>query len=84
MGEKREEILTAIQEHLAERGIDATDVSEGSDLSKDLGLDSLDTVELTLGLEERFGIDIPDTELEGVSTVGDAVTLIEKKVSVGT
>jgi acyl carrier protein len=84
MGEKREEILTAIQEHLAERGIDATDVSEGSDLSKDLGLDSLDTVELTLGLEERFGIEIPDTELEGVSTVGDAVTLIEKKVSVGT
>ena len=84
MGEKREEILTAIQEHLAERGIDATDVSEGSELSKDLGLDSLDTVELTLGLEERFGIEIPDTELEGVSTVGDAVTLIEKKVSVGT
>ena len=84
MGEKREEILTAIQEHLAERGIDATDVSEGSDLAKDLGLDSLDTVELTLGLEERFGIEIPDTELEGVSTVGDAVTLIEKKVSVGT
>ena len=84
MGEKREEILTAIQEHLADRGIEATDVSEGSDLSKDLGLDSLDTVELTLGLEERFGIEIPDTELEGVSTVGDAVTLIEKKVSVGT
>jgi acyl carrier protein len=84
MGEKREEILTAIQEHLAERGIDATDVSESSDLAKDLGLDSLDTVELTLGLEERFGIEIPDTELEDVSTVGDAVTLIEKKVSVGT
>ena len=84
MGAKREEILTAIQEHLAERGIDATDVSENSDLAKDLGLDSLDTVELTLGLEERFGIEIPDTELEDVSTVGDAVTLIEKKVSVGT
>ena len=84
MAEKREEILAAIQEHLAERGIDATEVSEASDLSNDLGLDSLDTVELTLGLEERFGIEIPDTELEGVSTVGEAVTLIEKKLSVGT
>jgi acyl carrier protein len=82
--EKREEILEAIKEHLTQRGIEAGDVSESSDLSKDLGLDSLDTVELTLGLEERFGIEIPDTELEGVATVGDAVTLIEKKISVGT
>ena len=82
--EKRQEVLEAIKEHLAQRGIEAGDVSESSDLSKDLGLDSLDTVELTLGLEERFGIEIPDTELEGVATVGDAVTLIEKKLSVGT
>ncbi len=84
MADKREEILEAIKGHLGERGIDANDVSESSDLAKDLGLDSLDTVELTLGLEERFGIEIPDTELEGVATVGDAVTLIEKKMSVGT
>ncbi len=83
MAEKREEILTAIKEHLAERGIDSTDVSEGSDLAKDLGLDSLDVTELTLGLEERFGIEIPDEELEDIGTVGDAVTLIEKKLSVG-
>lgn len=82
--EKRAEVLEAIKEHLSQRGIEATEVSEKSDLQKDLGLDSLDTVELTLGLEERFGIEIPDTELEGVGTVGDAVTLIEKKMSVGT
>jgi acyl carrier protein len=84
MATQRADVLEAIKEHLGERGIDAADVSEGSDLAKDLGLDSLDTVEMTLGLEERFGIEIPDTELEGVTTVGDAVTLIEKKVSVGT
>ena len=84
MAEKRGEILEAIKEHLAERGIEGGEVSEQSDLAQDLGLDSLDTVELTLGLEERFGIEIPDTELEGVTTVGDAVTLIEKKLSVGT
>jgi acyl carrier protein len=82
--EKRGEILEAVKEHLSQRGIESDNVTEESDLVKDLGLDSLDTVELTLGLEERFGIEIPDTELEGVGTVGDAVTLIEKKLSVGT
>ncbi|HEV3471785.1 MAG TPA: acyl carrier protein [Actinomycetota bacterium] len=81
---KREEVLEAIKDHLGQRGIEAGQVSEQSHLVDDLGLDSLDTVELTLGLEERFGIEIPDTELEGVATVGDAVTLIEKKLSVGT
>jgi acyl carrier protein len=81
---KREEVLEAIKDHLGQRGIEASDVSEQSHLVNDLGLDSLDTVELTLGLEERFGIEIPDNELEGVATVGDAVTLIEKKLSVGT
>ena len=80
----RDEVLEAIREHLAQRGIEATDVSEESHLVDDLGLDSLDTVELTLGLEERFGIEIPDTELEGVTSVGDAVTLISKKLPVGT
>jgi acyl carrier protein len=81
---KREEVLDAIKEHLGQRGIDASDVTEDSHLVNDLGLDSLDTVELTLGLEEKFGIEIPDTELENVATVGDAATLIEKKLSVGT
>jgi acyl carrier protein len=81
---KRDEVLDAIREHLTQRGIEANEISEQSHLVNDLGLDSLDTVELTLGLEERFGIEIPDTELEGVATVGDAATLIEKKLSVGT
>jgi acyl carrier protein len=81
---KRDEVLEAIREHLAQRGIEASEVTEQSHLVNDLGLDSLDTVELTLGLEERFGIEIPDTELEGVESVGDAVTLIEKKLPVGT
>jgi acyl carrier protein len=82
--EKRDEILEAVKDHLSQRGIEVNEVGENTDLVKDLGLDSLDTVELTLGLEERFNIEIPDTELEGVGTVGDAVTLIEKKLSVGT
>ncbi|HZA20366.1 MAG TPA: acyl carrier protein [Actinomycetota bacterium] len=81
---KRDEIFEAIKEHLVGRGIEASKVSETADLQGDLGLDSLDTVEMTVGLEERFDIEIPDAELEGVQTVNDAVELIEKKVAVGT
>ncbi len=83
MAQKREEILAIVKEQLQERGIDTAEVTADFHLAKDLGLDSLDVTELTLGLEERFGIEIPDEELEDIGTVGDAVTLIEKKLSVG-
>jgi acyl carrier protein len=83
VAEKREEIFEIIKEQLQERGIETDGVTYESHLAKDLGLDSLDVTELTLGLEERFGVEIPDEELEEVETVGDAVTLIEKKLSVG-
>ena len=76
-------VLTAIREHLGGRGLDATKVVPEADLLRDLDLDSLDTMELTLGLEERFGIEIPDQELEGLVTVADAVGLVERKMSVG-
>lgn len=83
MGEKSNEILQGIKEHLGGRGIDTAAVSLDADLLGDLDLDSLDTVELTLGLEERFAIEIPDSELEDVVTVGDVVDLIERKLAVG-
>jgi acyl carrier protein len=79
----RQEIVQVIRGHLESRGIDGEKVTEQADLANDLGLDSLDTVELTVALEERFSIEIPDTELEGVLTVGNAVDLIEAKSSVG-
>jgi acyl carrier protein len=81
---KREEIFEALKEHLVGRGVEADKVTPQADLQSDLGLDSLDTVEMTVGLEDRFGIEIPDSELEGVKTVDDAVQLIEEKVAVGT
>ena len=83
MDEKREEILKTMRTQLAERGIEADKVQYDANLSQDLGLDSLDTVEMTLGLEESFGIEIPDSDLEDVATVGDAVDLIQRKLTVG-
>lgn len=81
MGEQATEILQAIKDHLGGRGVDVSRIEPGTHLLDDLDLDSLDTVELSLGLEERFGIEIPDEDLEGVATIQDAIELIEAKVS---
>jgi acyl carrier protein len=80
---EKQQIFESVKSHLIERGIEADDIEMGADLAGDLGLDSLDTVELTLALEQDYSIEIPDSDLEGLSTVSDAVELIEKKVSVG-
>ncbi len=83
MDDKKQEIFDVIKEHLTGRGIDAAAVTPTADLSNDVGLDSLDVTELTLGLEERFNIEIPDEDLEQLSTVQSAVDLVAQKVAVG-
>ncbi len=46
----------------------------------DLDADSLDLVELVMALEEEFGVEVPEEELEGVETVGQAYNLIAGKL----
>jgi acyl carrier protein len=46
----------------------------------DLGADSLDTVEIVMGLEEAFGITVDETSAQEIRTVEDAATLIDKLV----
>jgi acyl carrier protein len=81
MTEQGQEILQAMRDHLGARGLETAAIVPEAELLGDLDLDSLDTVELTLGLEERFGIEVPDEELEGLTTIGDAVLLIESKLT---
>jgi acyl carrier protein len=50
-------------------------------LEEDLEADSLDLVELAMSLEEELSLEIPDEELEGIRTVGDAVDFIADRVS---
>jgi len=46
----------------------------------DLDADSLDLVELVMALEEAFDIQVDETELEGIATVGEAFDLVSSKL----
>ncbi|MGD9702457.1 MAG: acyl carrier protein [Acidimicrobiia bacterium] len=46
----------------------------------DLDADSLDLVELVMALEEEFGVEVPEEDLEGVETVGQAYDLVTSKL----
>lgn len=56
--------------------VDASKVTGASHFEKDLGLDSLDTVEVIMGLEEEFVLTMPDEEALKINTVADAVAYI--------
>lgn len=56
------------------------DLNDSSKLIDDCNLDSLDIVEICMGLEEEFGIEIADTEMEEAETFGGIVQLIERSV----
>jgi acyl carrier protein len=48
--------------------------------AEDLDADSLDLVELVMALEETFDIEVDETELEGIATVGEAFDLVASKL----
>jgi len=58
-------------------GVDESAVTMDASFVEDLGADSLDIVELIMGLETEFDIEIPDEEAESISTVGDAVNYLK-------
>jgi acyl carrier protein len=54
------------------------EVTEGASFVDDLGADSLDVVDLVIGFEDEFEIQIPDEDAEKIRTVGDAVNYIKE------
>ena len=77
----RDDILATLKDVAVEvLGVDASAVVETASFKDDLEADSLDLVELVMALEERFGIDVPESELEGVQTVGQAYELVTSKL----
>jgi len=61
-------------------GVNAEEVVPAASFIDDLGADSLDTVELVMALEEKFGIEIPDEDAEKMVTVKNAIDYIESKL----
>ena len=76
MADKRIDEIKAL---FADRlGMSRVDESKGL---RDLGLDSLDVVELCLDLEETYNIQFETSELASFQTIGDLFASIEKKIS---
>jgi acyl carrier protein len=79
---ERDEALSALREVAVEvLSVDGATVQEDARFKEDLDADSLDLVELVMGLEERFDISVPEEDLDGVNTVGQAVDLVMAKVA---
>lgn len=73
--EEFERVKSVIVDQL---GVDEDTVTVEASFVDDLGADSLDIVELIMGLETEFDLEIPDEEAEKIRTVGDAVNYIKE------
>jgi acyl carrier protein len=60
-------------------GVEESQVTETANFTKDLGADSLDTVELIMEFEKEFNITIEDSDAEKIQTVGDVVKFLGEK-----
>ncbi len=56
--------------------VDATKVTPTSAFAPDLGLDSLDTVEVVMAMEEEFAVEIPDVEADKIQSIPEAVAYL--------
>ncbi|MCF8435505.1 MAG: acyl carrier protein [Ignavibacteriales bacterium] len=74
--EVREKVKSIIMDKL---GVDDSQITDGASFQNDLGADSLDIVELVMGFEQAFDIQIPDEDAEKIGTVGDAVKYLQEK-----
>lgn len=66
---------------VSELGLDAEKITDDAHFEEDLDMDSLGVVELLMALEDEFEVRIPDEEAESIMTVGQAVDMIQAKLS---
>jgi len=62
-------------------GVDVEQVIPSASLVDDLGLDSLDLIEILMATEEFFGVEIYDDDCEKIDTVQDAVNVVSHALS---
>ncbi|MBN1531142.1 MAG: acyl carrier protein [Spirochaetes bacterium] len=79
---EREEIYTLVKQYLIEEfEIKEESIHPGANLFADLGLDSIDALDMAGMLEERLNIEIVEEELKGIRTVDDIVDYIKRKTA---
>ncbi len=59
---------------------DVENINMDTRVMEDLHADSLDVVDIAMTLEDEFGVEIPDEDLEKVRTVGDIVKYLEENI----
>ena len=64
-----------------EEEVNPDTISDDVKLREGLGVDSLEMMEVVFEIEERLRIEIQETDLEGVETVGDVIALCERKLA---
>jgi len=77
------ELEEKIRKHLAEasdKDIRPERITPEMSLREDLDFNSLSAVELVMQLEQEFGVEVSDEELETLQTVGDVFSLVDKKL----
>lgn len=71
--------LDSIKKILVEQlGVDEDSITEQTTI-EDLGADSLDLVEAIMNIEDEFGIEIADEDVDSIKSVGDIINYIEQK-----
>ena len=79
MTEIADRVRKIVLDHFAMvRGIDPARVVPAAHLVNDLDADSLDIIEIVCSIEEQFGREIPEDEMERLVTVGDVIALIDR------
>ena len=74
-----QEILAGFSEIVEEIvGVPANEVTPGKSFVGDLEIDSLSMVEIAVGAQDKFGVEIPDDQLKDLATVQDVVTYVAK------
>lgn len=72
-------VIDEIKDMLAKQlRIDINTIQDDSNIMEDLGVDSIDLVELLMGIEEKLGIVVPDEDAVNLKTVKDVADYIEQ------
>jgi acyl carrier protein len=78
-----DEILEKLKALVIDRlNVEEEQIKPDASFVEDLGADSLDIVELIMGIEEEFDVEIPDEDAEKLRNVGDALAYVRQKLGV--